>query len=134
MMRNNVGKAISQSAYLYNEESVRAYFEAEKSRVIVVEQSSVGGLLAYAVLNKEQVEERTIFKKKTMLYVNDIGVRTEFRGKGIGKFLFAYIVSYAKELKADTLELNVFTANKPAVRLYESFGLTDQNKRMVLKL
>jgi ribosomal protein S18 acetylase RimI-like enzyme len=69
-----------------------------------------------------------------MLYVNDIGVRTEFRGKGIGKFLFAYIVSYAKELKADTLELNVFTANKPAVRLYESFGLTDQNKRMVLKL
>jgi GNAT superfamily N-acetyltransferase len=107
---------VFQSAYLYNEESIREYLAAEKSRVIVVEA------------------ERTIFKKKSMLYVNDIVVREGFRSRGIGKFLFQYFVSYAKELKVDTLELNVFAANKPAVRLCESFGLADQNKRMTLNL
>jgi GNAT superfamily N-acetyltransferase len=123
-----------QSAYLYNEESIRGYLAAVKSRLIVVEEMGGNRLLAYAVLNKEQVEERAIFKKKSMLYVNDFVVREGFRSKGIGKFLFEYIVNYAKELKVDTLELNVFAANKQAVRLYESFGLADQNKRMALKL
>jgi ribosomal protein S18 acetylase RimI-like enzyme len=69
-----------------------------------------------------------------MLYINDIVVREEYRGKGIGRYLLTYIAQYAKELKVDTLELNVFAANISAVHLYESFGFADLNKRMVIRL
>lgn len=122
------------SACLYKEEDIKTYFNAEKTKVIVVEDSTSNNTVAYAVLNKERVEERLIFKKKTMLYVNDICVREPYRGKGIGRFVFEYIIKYAKESKVDTLELNVFSANQRAIELYESFGLKDQNKRMTLRL
>ncbi|MEF3303168.1 GNAT family N-acetyltransferase [Paenibacillus sp. GYB003] len=126
--------ALFQSAYLYDEERVRSFLEAEKSKVIVVEMPDDDGIVAYAVLNQERVEEQTIFKPKTMIYVNDICVRKELRGTGIGKTVMAYIINCAKEMKVDTVELNVFCSNESAVRLYEAMGLKDQNKRMVLRL
>lgn len=122
------------STYMYSEEDVRAYFRAEKSRVIVVEDPDTTQVAAYAVLNTERLEARSIFKSKSTIYVNDLCVRDDVRGKGIGRALMEYIIMYAKESNVDTVELHVFASNEPAVRLYESMGLKDLNKRMVLNL
>ena len=50
------------------------------------------------------------------------------RGKGIGKEMIQLAAKYCFEIfKADLVQLNVFTANEPARRCYESAGFTERN-------
>jgi diamine N-acetyltransferase len=122
------------SANIYNEQDIKTYFDAEKSKVIVVETPETNEPIAYAVLNIERMQKRTIFNQRSMIYVNDICVREDFRGKGVGKFIFNYIVDYAKNLNVDAIELDVFASNNEAIRLYETMGMKDKTRRMELIL
>jgi ribosomal protein S18 acetylase RimI-like enzyme len=122
------------NAYSYSDDDVRSYFSSDKSMVYVVEDQKTNITLGYFILRRECVEERLIYKAKSMLYVNDICVRKDYRGQGIGKYIFNYIIETARKHGFDTVELNVFAANVRAVQLYESIGMKEQNKRMVLNL
>lgn len=51
-----------------------------------------------------------------------MGVLAEYRGHGIGKRLLEACLSAAKELKLERVELEVFSDNMKAIRLYEAFG------------
>lgn len=52
-----------------------------------------------------------------------IGVRDDWQGKGVGTALMQAAVEMAdKWLNLTRLELEVFTDNAPAVRLYQKFG------------
>jgi ribosomal protein S18 acetylase RimI-like enzyme len=122
------------SADLYNEQTVKSYFEAEKSRVVVCVLPQTDDLIAYAVLNTERTVERTIYRQRSMIYVNDLCVSEDFRGKGIGRFLFQFIIDYAKEMNVDAVELDVYASNKEAVGLYESMDMKDKTRRLELNL
>jgi GNAT superfamily N-acetyltransferase len=122
------------SANIYNEQDIKSYLEAEKSKVVVVEKPGTKELIGYAVLNTERTTEKTIFKARSMIYVNDNCVREDLRGKGIGRFIFEYIVDYAKKMNVNAVELDVFACNKEAVRLYESMGMEDKTRRLELRL
>ncbi|MFK7691427.1 GNAT family N-acetyltransferase [Paenibacillus sp. HJGM_3] len=122
------------SAHLYNEQTVKAFFEAEKSRVVVGVIPQTDEIIAYAILNTERTGARTIFRQRTMIYINDLCVREEFRKKGIGRQMFQYILDYAKKMNVDAVELDVFASNQEAVRLYESIGMKEKIRRMELKL
>jgi diamine N-acetyltransferase len=122
------------NAYYYNEDDVQAQLASDKSMVFVVEIQKAKNIIGYFILRKESVEERLIYKAKSMLYVNDICVRMEYRGLGIGNYILKYITKIARTHGYDTVELNVFAANVRAVQLYESIGMKEQNKRMVLDL
>lgn len=122
------------SADLYNEQTVKAFFEAEKSRVVVGVIPQTDEIIAYAILNTERTAARTIFRQRTMIYINDLCVREELRRKGIGRQLFQFILDYAKKMNVDAVELDVFASNQEAVRLYESIGMKEKTRRMELKL
>lgn len=52
-----------------------------------------------------------------------IAVRADWQGKGVGSALMAAIVDVADNwMNLHRLELEVFTDNAPAIRLYEKFG------------
>lgn len=52
-----------------------------------------------------------------------IGVHDDFTGRGIGKALMGELIDVADDwLNLKRLELNVYTDNAVAIRLYESFG------------
>lgn len=54
-----------------------------------------------------------------------IGVHDDFVGRGIGRALIGELVEVADNwLDLKRLELNVYTDNAVAIRLYESFGFT----------
>lgn len=62
------------------------------------------------------------FLAKPTLYVEDIFVREEHRGRGIGKSLFALSVLEAKHHGCGRMEWAVLDWNKHAIEFYESSG------------
>jgi len=53
-----------------------------------------------------------------------MGVRSEWRGQGIGRRLLNSCLALAKNAGIEKVELEVFSDNIAAVRLYESFGFS----------
>lgn len=121
-------------ADLYNEQTVKSYYEAEKSRVVVGVLPQTDEIIAYAVLNTEITTERSIFRQRSMIYVNDLCVSEAYRGEGTGRAMFQFIIDYANQMKVDAVELDVYAANKEAVGLYESMGMKDKFRRLELQL
>jgi len=62
-------------------------------------------------------------------HVGDIGmaVRDDWHGKGVGSALMQATVDLADRwLNLTRLELDVYTDNEPAIRLYKKFGFTTE--------
>jgi GNAT superfamily N-acetyltransferase len=55
-------------------------------------------------------------------YLEDLYVKPEFRGKGIGRVLLVYLAGLAKERDCGRLEWSVLDWNEPAIKLYKSIG------------
>lgn len=62
------------------------------------------------------------FLGKPGIYLEDLYVRPEMRGKGFGKTMLTYLAKLAKERECGRLEWSVLNWNKPAISFYESIG------------
>ena len=56
------------------------------------------------------------------LYLEDVFVRPEFRGKGIGKRLLLYLARLAVRENCGRFQWQVLDWNTPSIRFYESLG------------
>jgi GNAT superfamily N-acetyltransferase len=56
------------------------------------------------------------------IYLEDLYVRPEFRGNGIGRAMLVYLAGLAKERDCGRLEWSVLDWNEPAIRLYRGIG------------
>lgn len=56
------------------------------------------------------------------IYLEDLYVQPDMRGKGLGKILLGYLATLAKELNCGRLEWWVLDWNKPAIDFYQSLG------------
>ena len=65
------------------------------------------------------------FAAKPLVNVHDVVVDPRFRGKGIGRALFAAIEAEAAALGACKVTLEVLSGNGPAKALYASLGYGD---------
>jgi GNAT superfamily N-acetyltransferase len=68
------------------------------------------------------------------LYVEDLFVRPEFRGKGLGRTMLAYIAKLAKARNCGRLEWWVLDWNDPAIELYRSLGAVPMDEWTVYRL
>jgi GNAT superfamily N-acetyltransferase len=62
------------------------------------------------------------FKGKAGLYLEDIFVIPEMRGKGFGKKLFSHVADIAVQRDCPRLEWAVLDWNKPAIDFYHEMG------------
>jgi GNAT superfamily N-acetyltransferase len=60
--------------------------------------------------------------KGLRLYLEDLIVTSEFRGKGIGKLLFDSTIKEAKEMGVSGMMWQVLDWNEPAVNFYKKYG------------
>lgn len=60
--------------------------------------------------------------KGKRLYLEDLIVREEFRGKGYGKLLFDATVDIAKSTACSGMMWQVLDWNTPAIEFYKSYG------------
>lgn len=57
------------------------------------------------------------------LWIENIRVSEEFKGKGLGKKLIARLIEFAKSKNVRLLGLEVQSSNYPAIKFYEKCGL-----------
>jgi GNAT superfamily N-acetyltransferase len=62
------------------------------------------------------------FLGKPGIYLEDLYVRPEFRGAGVGKALLVHLAGLAKERGCGRLEWSVLDWNEPAIGFYRGIG------------
>ena len=62
------------------------------------------------------------FLGKPGLYLEDLYVKPQMRGKGLGKIMLAYLAKTAVDLGCGRFEWWVLDWNKPAIAFYKSLG------------
>jgi GNAT superfamily N-acetyltransferase len=62
------------------------------------------------------------FLGKPGIYLEDLYVKPEMRGKGLGKIMFCYLAYLAKERGCGRVEWWVLDWNRPALDFYHSLG------------
>lgn len=56
------------------------------------------------------------------IYLEDLYVKPEFRGKGLGRLLLQRIAALAKERECGRVEWSVLNWNAPSIQFYQSLG------------
>jgi len=74
------------------------------------------------------------FLGKPGIYIEDVFVRSEFRGKGVGKALFGEVAAIAQERRCGRLEWSVLDWNKPALAFYAGMGAKPMDEWTVYRL
>ena len=68
------------------------------------------------------------------IYLEDLFVKPEFRGRGIGKQLLTYLARLAKERGCTRLEWAVLNWNTPSIEFYKHLGAVPMSDWIVFRL
>jgi GNAT superfamily N-acetyltransferase len=68
------------------------------------------------------------------IYLEDLFVRPQYRGLGVGKRLIAELARIAVERNCTRLEWSVLDWNEPAIRFYRSLGARPQDEWTVQRV
>jgi len=74
------------------------------------------------------------FLAKPGIYLEDLYVLEEQRGKGFGKSLLAYLARLAVEKDCGRLEWAVLDWNEPSIKFYKSLGANTMDEWLVNRL
>lgn len=74
------------------------------------------------------------FKGKPCMYLEDLFVLPEIRGKGAGKKLLAHLAKLAVERDCARLDWSVLDWNTPAIEFYDSIGAKQLSDWIVCRL
>jgi len=84
----------------------------------------------YVLLKNEKLIdffECSMIPPESELY--DIGISTDYQGKGYSKFLMNFYIELVKSNGCDTILLEVNNINNKAINLYKKFGFEEYGKR-----
>ncbi|CAZ83844.1 unnamed protein product [Tuber melanosporum] len=68
------------------------------------------------------------WRAKPGIYLEDLFVRSQFRGKGYGTTLLAALAKEVLEIDGARLEWSVLKWNEPSIKFYEGIGATNLGK------
>ncbi len=68
------------------------------------------------------------------LYIEDIYVRQEHRGKGFGKAFLVYLARIARERNCGRMEWAVLDWNEPSIKFYKKLGAVPLDEWTVFRL
>jgi GNAT superfamily N-acetyltransferase len=74
------------------------------------------------------------FAAKRGIFLEDLYVKPEMRGKGYGKFLLENLAQTAMQFDCLQIEWEVLPWNKPSIDFYESLGAKNPTDWLVYKL
>ena len=80
-------------------------------------------ILGYAFCIFEEIKDSVLLKDKKTLYIDDICVDENSRGKHVGQSLYDFVENFAEEKGFDNITLNVWSFNKSAYKFYQKCGL-----------
>lgn len=74
------------------------------------------------------------FQGKPGIYLEDLYVREENRGQGIGKGFFKYLAQRAVDENCGRIQWWVLDWNEPSIKFYESLGAKPMNEWITYRL
>ena len=111
------------------EESLKeSIFKNNRAEVVILEldEKAVGYALFFYNFST--------FIGKSGLYLEDIFIKKEARGRGIGKEVFKFLVKKAKEEGCKRMEWTCLNWNEPSIKFYKSLGATPMDEWTIYRL
>ena len=108
----------------YTDEELKEIIKDKEKPIFVYEADGKIEGYAFCILI-DNTNENSLCDYKS-IYIDDLCVDENCRGKGIGKILFDYVLEYAKKIGCYNLTLNVWEGNDSAMRFYKNIGLKIQ--------
>jgi GNAT superfamily N-acetyltransferase len=112
------------------EEDLKESLFGEKRSAEVVIGEFENEVVGYALF----FHNFSTFLGRKGLYLEDLFVRPQYRGKGFGKSLLLHLVKIAKERKCGRMEWSVLDWNTPAIEFYKSLGARPMDEWTVYRL
>lgn len=113
----------------YTDEELQEIIADDKTPIFVgVDENDE--VLGYAFCRFIQHIDNNILTDIKTLYIDDLCVDEDIRGMHIGKQLYEYVLSFAKESGCYNVTLNVWSCNESAMKFYEKCGLVPQKVGM----
>lgn len=108
----------------YTDSELSALIADDTRPIFVAEDEN--GIQGYAFCILQEHKNDNILTDIKTLYIDDLCVDENARGKHIGTVLYEFVREYAKEIGCCNLTLNVWECNESARRFYDRQGLKPQ--------
>lgn len=109
----------------YTDTELKSIIHDDK-RPIFVAVDENEKILGYAFCIFQQHINNNILTDIKTLYIDDLCVDENLRGKHIGKKLYDTVLNFAKKNDCYNVTLNVWSLNESAMKFYEACGLIPQ--------
>lgn len=115
----------------YNEQELETMLDDDSKPIFVHDD---GLVLGYAFCQVTEVRGNQLLEDIKTLYIDDICVDENARGRHIGKALYEYVRDYAKSIGCNNITLNVWEGNDSAISFYKNMGMQVQKTTMEIIL
>jgi len=93
-----------------------------------------GFVAGYCFCQHREYRDSTALTDRKELYIDDLCVDENCRGRGIARSLYAHVTDYAKACGCAFVTLNVWCGNDGAMKFYEAMGMNARSITMETKL
>ena len=112
-----------KGAKKYQKEELERLIKDDNTPIFVYEEEQL--IEGYIFAFIQEMNSPSLCKIKS-LYIDDLCVEKNCRGKGVGTSLYNFIKEYAKSIGCYNITLNVWSFNKNAYEFYKKCGLNEQ--------
>jgi ribosomal protein S18 acetylase RimI-like enzyme len=111
----------------YSEQELEGMLDDSSKPIFVYDNGEVCG---YAFCQLTEFKDDKLLQDRKTLYIDDICVDEQARGKHVGKALYEYVRDYARSIGCHNITLNVWEGNAPAFSFYKNMGMQVQKTTM----
>lgn len=109
----------------YTDEQILEIISDEQTPVLIAADDN-DKVMGYAFCIFQQHIGSNIMTDIKTLYIDDLCVDENIRGKHIGSALYNAVLDFARENGCYNVTLNVWSCNESAMKFYEKMGLVPQ--------
>lgn len=117
----------------YTDEQLLEIIE-DDSRPVFVAADEKDSVIGYAFCVFQQHLNNNILTDIRTLYIDDLCVDENIRGRHVGRRIYDEVIRFAKESGCYNVTLNVWSCNEPAMKFYQKCGLSPQKTGLELIL